>query len=398
MAEDIGFRSRIGVLALASLVAMGLFALPVCAELYVYEPFDYPAGEQLIGKNGGTGFTGAWRNESIANSATIQAGSLSYPGLPTTGNSVLMTGANGTNLEIFRNFNNIEGADGTSTWISLIGQRTGPSTTGANPYPRGVNISFYNTEGVASHGREQFAIGNSSGAATNDWAFIGHGQVANIVPSVNPPVPYGGGPPVFVVVRIDHHGPPNLDNPTGQDLGYSDDVYLFINPNLMVEPATSTANAQRLGGPATTFDYSGLDYFRPFVGNLSGASPYGELLWDELRIGSTYSDVTGTMAVPILPGDTDTDGVAGEYPDDFEPIRANFRQPVTMRSEGDLVSNGVVDFDDYRQWKTAFLAGGGSLASVDLGFFNNIPEPATLLSAMFAVAFLFTKRCRPRPR
>jgi hypothetical protein len=397
MAEDFGFAFRNRALAVAAVVLIGLVALPACAELFVYEPFDYPAGEQLIGKSGGTGFTGPWRNETVANSATIQAGSLSFPGVPTSGNSVLMTGANGGNLEIFRNFNNIEGADGTTTWISFIGQRTGPvqnpPANPNNPYPRGVNISFYNTEGFAAHGREQFAIGNSSGAATNDWAFIGHGQVANILPSMNPPVTYGGGPPAFVVVRIDHHGPPNMDG-----TGLNDDVYFFVNPNPMVEPLTTNANAQRLGTvPMVAFDYSGLDYFRPFIGNQSGASPHGELLWDELRIGSTYADVTGNMVIPILPGDTDGDGIPGEYPDDFEPIRMNFRQPVTLRSQGDLVSNGVVDLDDFRQWKTAFLAGGGALAEVDLSLFSNVPEPATLVTVLAAAAILFmAPRRRPQ--
>jgi hypothetical protein len=398
MAEVCGSRCQNRALGFALALSISLLTVPVCAELFVYEPFDYPAGEQLIGKNGGTGFTGAWRNESVAGAATIQAGSLSYPGLPTSGNSVLMTGSTGSNLEIFRNFNNIEGADGTTTWLSFIGQRLGPVQNPAvnpnNPYPRGVNISFYNTEGFAVHGREQFAIGNSSGAPTNNWAFIGHGQVANIVPSATPGVPFGGGPPAFVVIRIDHHGPPNVDGP-----GNNDDVYLFINPNAMVEPAPETANGKRLGTEANTFDYAGLDYFRPFIGNLSGANPYGELLWDELRIGSTYGDVTGNVIVPILPGDTDGDGIPGEHPDDFQPIQANFRKPVTMRNQGDLVSNGVVDFDDFRQWKTAFLAGGGSLADVDLGFFAHVPEPTTCFLAMMAGAILncvFARRRRPR--
>jgi hypothetical protein len=396
MAEVTGFRSRYRALVLVLTGGIALIALPASAELFVYEPFDYPVGDQLIGKNGGTGFTGPWRNETVTGMATIQAGSLTHPGLPVSGNSVLMSGAGG-NLEIFRNFNNIEGADGTSTWISFIGQRLGPVQNPAanpnNPYPRGVNISFYNTEGFAAHGREQFAIGNSSGAATNDWAFIGHGQVANIVPAINPPAPYGGAPPAFVVVRIDHHGPPNVDG-----AGNNDDIYFFINPNPMVEPTTTMANSQRLGTEANTFDYAGLDYFRPFIGNLSGASPHGELLWDELRIGSTYSDVTGVMAVPILPGDTDTDGMPGEYPDDFEPIRANFRQMVSMRSQGDLVANGIVDFDDYRQWKTAFLAGGGSLAGLDLGFFSNIPEPATIIIALFSASCLYIAQPRRRAK
>ena len=81
MAEVFGFRYRNRVLALASVFAVSLLALPVRAELFVYEPFDYPAGEDLLGKNGGTGFTGTWRMGTAAipaNSAVIQAGSMTY--------------------------------------------------------------------------------------------------------------------------------------------------------------------------------------------------------------------------------------------------------------------------------------------------------------------------------
>jgi hypothetical protein len=364
---------------LAVVLATCAFTVPAFSVLLVYEPFDYAAGSALLGKTGGIGFTTPWESRTpaaIPGASTVQGGSLTYSTLPTSGNSVLMSGMNG-NEQIFRSHVNVEGADGTQTWISFIGQRLGAATTGTNPYPRGVNISFYNTEGFAVHGREQFAIGNSSGAATNDWAFIGHGQVANIVPSVTPAVPYGGAPPAFFVLRIDHHGPPNVDGP-----GNNDDVYVFINPSLAGEPSSASANAQRLGTESNTFDYSGLDYLRPFIGNTSGASPYGELLWDELRIGTTWGDVIGGNSTPILPGDTDGDGIPGEFPDDFEPIRANFRKEVTTRNQGDLVPNGIVDFDDFRQWKTAHLAAGGSLAGIDL--FASIPEPAALFTAAIA--------------
>jgi len=371
------------------MVALSATVKQAAAELLVYEPFDYSVGAALVGQNGGTGFTTPWESRdppAVVGASTIQSGSLSFLNLPTSGNSVLMTGANGTE-QIFRSHVNVEGADGTTTWISFIGQRLGPAqeppANPNNPYPRGVNISFYNTEGFAIHGREQFAIGNSSGAATNDWAFIGHGQVANIVPSVNPPVQFGGGPPVFVVLRIDHHGPPNMDGE-----GNNDDIYFFINPDLSVEPAVELANSQRLGTEANTFDYSGLDYFRPFIGNTSGASPYGELLWDELRIGTTYTDVTGGTAVPIIPGDTNGNGVGGEFPDDFDPIRDNFRQMVAERSEGDLVRDGFVDFKDFREWKAAFLDAGGSLAEVDLSFIANVPEPGSCLLAFLAIGWL----------
>jgi len=363
-----------------SIVVVSAMAQSASAELLVYEPFDYPLGEQLIGKNGGTGFTSAWRDETIAGAATIQAG-LTFPGLPVAGNSVLMSGATGV-LQIFRNHVNVEGADGTTTWLSYIGQRLGPiqdpPNNPDNPYPRGVNISFYNTE-LGAPARERFAIGGSTDGPSNNWAFIGQGQVANFLPATNPPAPYGGAPPAFVVVRIDHHGPPNTDGP-----GNLDDAYLFINPDPGFEPPTSVANAMRLGTEPNAFDYSGLDYLRPFIGNTSGGRPYGELLWDELRIGTTYSDVTGGTAVPIFPGDTDGDGVPGEFPDDFEPIRAHFRQNVSMRTDGDLVRDGFIDFKDFREWKTAFLAGGGSLADVDLSFVSNVPEPTSCLLALLA--------------
>jgi hypothetical protein len=180
--------------------------------------------------------------------------------------------------------------------------------------------------------------------------------------------------------------------------GNNDDIYVFINPSLAGEPSSASANAQRLGTESNTFDYSGLDYLRPFIGNTAGggAQPYGELLWDELRIGTTWGDVIGGTSTPILPGDTDGDGIPGEFPDDFEPIRANFRKAVTTRNQGDLVPNGIVDFDDFRQWKTAHLAAGGSMVGIDL--FASIPEPATLFTAALAsilIAVANARRARP---
>jgi hypothetical protein len=323
---------------------------------------------------------------------TIQSGSITYGSLPVAGNSILMSGETGT-FNIWRDFVNVEGADGTTTWISFLGQRLGPAATATNPYPRGVNVSFYNTEDDDPATTERFAIGNSSNAASNNWAFIGRGGGTNILPATNPPAPYGGAPPAFVVIRIDHHGPPNVN---GGD--NNDDVYFFVNPDLLAEPSTASANAQRLGTEANAFDYSGLDHLRPFIGNTAGggASPYGELLWDELRIGTTWGDVIGGPSTPNLPGDTDGDGNPGEFPDDFEPIRANFRNAVATRTEGDLVPNGVVDFDDFRQWKTAFLAGGGSLANIDISFGSSVPEPNCAAIALLAIALFSARPVRKR--
>ena len=96
-------------------------------------------------------------------------------------------------------------------------------------------------------------------------------------------------------------------------------------------------------------------------------------------------------------GDTNGNGTGGEFPDDFDPIKMNFRKAVTMRSQGDLVPNGRVDFADFREWKAAFLGGGGSLADIDLSFAASVPEPATwLLGAIACGAFANVGRCRRR--
>ncbi|HEX2476031.1 MAG TPA: LamG-like jellyroll fold domain-containing protein [Lacipirellulaceae bacterium] len=93
---------------------------------------------------------------------------------------------------------------------------------------------------------------------------------------------------------------------------------------------------------------------------------------------------------PPLPGDVDLDGDVDM--DDFTPIRDNFRKAVSTRAQGDLVRNNTVDFDDFRQWKTAFLGGGGSLDGVDLGFAGNVPEPATGMLLLFAIVILTGRR------
>jgi hypothetical protein len=96
---------------------------------------------------------------------------------------------------------------------------------------------------------------------------------------------------------------------------------------------------------------------------------------------------------PIVPGDTDGDLIGGEFPDDFDPIKMNFRKMVSARSQGDLVADGVVDFKDFRQWKTAHLGGGGSLAGIDLGFLTNVPEPES--GTLWVVSALAMTTLRP---
>jgi hypothetical protein len=118
-------------------------------------------------------------------------------------------------------------------------------------------------------------------------------------------------------------------------------------------------------------------------GDATGGGFYagGRQYYDDLSTGGnsrTNRDFTvALLGEPFILGDVDGDGIGGEFPDDFNPIRDNFQKLVSERTDGDIVRNGKVDFADFRQWKTAFVAGGGALESIDVGFLS-VPEPSTI--------------------
>jgi hypothetical protein len=99
--------------------------------------------------------------------------------------------------------------------------------------------------------------------------------------------------------------------------------------------------------------------------------------------GVSFDQVVEPMCIL---GDADCNNMVNLA--DFEPIRANFRQLVGTRAEGDLVRDGIVDFDDFHEWKAAFLGVGGSLAGVDLGFLTSVPEPSAALLMLLGGAAL----------
>jgi hypothetical protein len=120
------------------------------------------------------------------------------------------------------------------------------------------------------------------------------------------------------------------------------------------------------------------------IAGIKDLTPAGETLF---RNAICYMVSCGPP--PVL-GDTDGDGIV-EFNDDFGPIRDNFRKVVASRAQGDLVQNGRVDFDDFRQWKTAFHAAGGSLAGIDLGLTAAVPEPSAFIAALVGLLSISVK-------
>lgn len=283
-----GWCSPRRVVPLCVVAVIGI-AHQASAELLVYEPFEYEVGTQLDGQNGGIGWDGGWYDQAQASGATIEPG-LSHPGLPSSGGSVLLSAEDGTQT-VFRDFPEIGGTDGTSTWISFIGQRLGEPTTDDNPYGRGTNVGFFNGDNTGR--TERITAGNSTSATENVWALMPTGRGDDIEPTNNPAVTYGGGSAAWVVMRIDHRGAA-LDDESNAPADV-DDVYMWLDADPSSEPSLASANASVLNTDPNAYDYSGLDFIRPFIGNTSDDGNFGVLAVDEVRIGTTYASMS---AVP----------------------------------------------------------------------------------------------------
>lgn len=260
------------------------------AALLAYEPFANAAGTALIGSSGGIGFNGAWQSNSSQGTATNTAVGLGYTdGL---GRQLVASGGAGffqglttgnNNMQPIRLFNfsrGTNGTDGVTTWISFVVVRQGPTgTLAGNAYGRGANLPHDLNTGAI----QKLAIGNSSGVGSNTVALIPTGSAANCRGDANSAF---GGATNFVVVRIDHVP------------GGNDSAWLFVNPTLGVEPATSSAGAVW----PNSFDFS-FDRLRIFAGGQSSAAqPYAEMIVDEYRLGESYADVTPYEGAPPVAG------------------------------------------------------------------------------------------------
>jgi hypothetical protein len=238
-------------------------------------------------------------------------------GLPTIGNALKIDATLGTS-QPGRNLSDYArgqlGGEGNTTWYSFIGRRDGEArdpddpngnTLPDNPYPRGANLALFAEVGVSPND-ELLAVGNASSSIDNTWSLLPNGSGGNREGAYDPAggAP-GGGPDVgnegaatfplnetqWAVVRIDHHA--------GMD-----DIYLWLSPDPAVEPGIANADAAILAGDTNnTDDLDLLGAVRAFTGagRREGAADYEPatiLFLDEIRIGTTYADMSSTTVVP----------------------------------------------------------------------------------------------------
>ncbi len=217
------------------------------------ESFDYTAGSDLRTQDGGTGFNGAWGNvTTTANRYSITEGSLTHSNIFSSGNKLTLDGTGG-NAEISRSLSSTPIDAGTFYFGFLLNKQ--------NVTERTLNMAFFDG------GTERFAVGqfNTSGGnlAMNVGGTLFTGDTA-----------FTSGTTFHLVVKIEF-------NVGG---GTNDRVSLFVNPG-STEPGVAYLSTQ-------ASNISGLNAIRPFAGGTSGSIPAAIGSFDELRVGTSFADVS----------------------------------------------------------------------------------------------------------
>ena len=111
---------------------------------------------------------------------------------------------------------------------------------------------------------------------------------------------------------------------------------------------------------------------------------------DEVRISNVTRGASQFIfSSGLLPCDVDGGGCGIS---DFNIIKNNLFNTGVTRAQGDLDENGIVDFADFRIWKSGAGAGFGNVSLF------GVPEPGSILLSLVAGFLLVALiRCRRRP-
>ncbi len=260
------------------LLTLGLSMLgpsSAVAQLLLYEGFDYSAGANLAGLNGGTGWNGGWVDVGGTGGVTVNAGSLSGGGnapdgydARSTGNSVFVANGNSYGRQLDCSLNGPFGAHGL---IDANGRVGANHTT--------LYISFLQQPGVANNNFYEFQFHRDNLNDPGRLAGVGNDIIGGGNVNFRSEVPAGGtstffqiGPGDtkidFYVVRIDY-------------LNGNDNVYVYRNPAANAEPDTPTLAVIGAGD----MSFNGIS----IAAYLNGCT----LAQDEIRMGLAWSDVIG---------------------------------------------------------------------------------------------------------
>lgn len=280
------------------------------AQLISSESFQYATGN-VTGKNGGTGWSGAWFNSPL-NSTDNKVDTLGLSSSPQ------VIGAGNKNRQIGSDVRNFRYLDTTSAWLAsylvngTYGKTFGKDSTtiwisfliSCSSYPTLAYGGLHLMDGVGDvtldpfgfkqlHQRFQF------GADNTHPNFI-MSRVTNGLPGG---ATWQGHVPVnaqvrLLVHRIDFHAGP-------------EEAWMWIDPSGSGAPDTSTADLHAVN--ITDFKFNAVN-----IGSGSSA----KFSFDELRIGTTYQSVVPGAVSGVEEADVSSPtafSLGQNYPNPFNP-------------------------------------------------------------------------------
>ena len=287
--------------------AIRLWLICVCtwaswarAELIVYEPFDYAAGD-VDGQNGGTGFDGPWIGDAIyldqiqivqpddplsytvPGGGTIQGGDRALRLLNDTPDVIL-----DVQQMLQRDFSGA--VEGDDVYISFLYRYAGGEINDndfvvwwfnqrAEPTP---NIGLKGNRGDGS-GPEDLMARLDNNVLKADWAPDDISEDEGTIGQD------------FLLVGHLYRG------------GASDDPADYDQFDLWVNPTMDEQDSPHASAMAEPDDFLATELLA--IGMRAyNQEPDDEMLWDELRIGTTWADVVNPLGLPALrAGDADQD-------------------------------------------------------------------------------------------
>ncbi|MCA9187949.1 MAG: hypothetical protein R3E01_05880 [Pirellulaceae bacterium] len=147
------------------------------------------------------------------------------------------------------------------------------------------------------------------------------------------------------------------------------------------ETGAAVNNGEILAGPRMTF----LSGSREISGQPVATAGIFDLSQDGQQLFVNAVNYLSGETATLIPGDADGNGTVELL--DFEIIRDNFNMSVTSRSLGDLTFDGIVDFDDFRQWKDNFPGANGAVGAA-----ASVPEPASMVLVFLTLPWILRRR------
>jgi hypothetical protein len=324
----------------------------------VYDGFNYANdGSPLNGQVGGYGWAGPWNETGPAGNTSFEftlsqtETSLDLPMLPfePAGDRVLAAGpadGSGNTHRISRptagSFD--LGADGTF-FASFLMLKSGSASTGSD-----------NQELVLLSGTSQTI---RLGSTSTDLFWLG------VSSNTFDPVTFGST--YFVVLRVESVA------------SGSDTLSMSVFDATESVPLTEPVSYDRTHTFSSTATINGVQFW---IGtNASGA-------YDEVRLGSTWADVTSINPNFTLGDFNLMDGITTA---DYHILRDNLYTGTTYE-QGDMNFSGLVDLTDFALFREAYQNLGFSVADLDG---PSVPEPAAaVLLGVAGVVFAASARRR----